>query len=64
MLDVYHRNMLTPYFRQSNIASVALILLPGLTNIYYTFRPNSPLVNVMMYSVSLNVGLGCQLLVS
>lgn len=49
MLDVYHRNMLTPYFRQSNIASVALILLPGLTNIYYTFRPNSPLVNVMMY---------------
>jgi len=51
MLDVYHRNIFTPYFRKSNFAAVVLILLPGFTNIYYTFRPNSPLSNVMMYAL-------------
>lgn len=49
MLNVYHRNILTPHFRRTNMAAVALILLPGFTNLYYMFRPHSSLVNIMMY---------------
>jgi hypothetical protein len=51
MLNIYHRNILTPYFKNTNAASIMLILLPGFTNIYYMLRPHGIFKNIMMFGV-------------
>lgn len=42
---------MTPYFKNTNAASIMLIFLPGFTNIYYMLRPHGIFKNIMMFGV-------------
>lgn len=47
MYKIYAKNALSPYFERTFKSAIVLIFFPALTNLYYTFRPNSPLAGVI-----------------
>lgn len=51
MYDIYSKFALSPYFVNTFYSALFLIFAPGLTNIYYTFRPNSPLAKVLPFTI-------------
>ncbi len=51
MYKIYKKNAFTPYFDNTLKSALVLIFLPALTNLYYTFRPNSPLVGLMPFAM-------------
>lgn len=53
MYKIYAKNAMSPYFENTLKSALVLIFLPSLTNLYYTFRPNSPLSGVMPYGMFL-----------
>lgn len=40
-----------PNFRTTMYSAIIMILLPGMTNIYYTFKPQATLAKVMPFVV-------------
>ena len=53
LAGIYAKNAMNTHFSHTMKAAVALIALPALTNIYYSFRPHSILAGVMPYAVPL-----------
>lgn len=53
--NIVAKNIMNESFKPLRYSLLYLLLLPGITNIYYTFRPQSPWKTIMM-SVSLNLG--------
>ncbi len=53
MYRIYTKNALTPYFQNTLKSAIVLIFLPALTNLYYTFKPNSPLSGIMPFAMPL-----------
>lgn len=51
MYKIYAKNALTPYFENTLKSAIVLIFMPALTNLYYTFKPNSPLSRVMPFAM-------------
>ncbi len=49
--QIYKSNIFSPGFETSFYSAIFLLLAPGFTNIYYTFRPNSMLSGVMMLTI-------------
>lgn len=49
LIDIYQRNAFEPPFQNTLYSSLFLLFAPALTNVYYTFRPNSPLSKIMPF---------------
>ena len=51
MYHIYTKNAMTEYFTTTLKSALVLIFLPAFTNLYYTFRPNSPLASIMPFAM-------------
>jgi hypothetical protein len=51
MYKIYAKNAMSPYFENTLKSAIALLFMPALTNLYYTFRPNSPLSGIMPWAM-------------
>lgn len=53
MFDIYSKHALEPPFRTTMYSAMVLILLPSLTNVYFTFKPNATLARVLPLAMPL-----------
>lgn len=51
MYQIYSKHALEAPFKTTMYSALALVFLPALTNVYYTFRPNAMLVRVAPFAM-------------
>jgi len=51
MFKIYKKNVFSPHFQNTLYSGIFLLFAPALTNIYYIFRPNSGLANILPFAM-------------
>lgn len=49
--EIYSRHALEAPFRTTMYSALALVFLPGITNIYYMFKPNAMMARIAPFAM-------------
>ncbi len=53
MYKIYSKHAMSEYFSNTFKSAIVLLFGPASVNLYYTFRPNSPLSGIMPFAFPL-----------